>query len=185
MKIRLLARRYAQAFIDNISERDFDTIFDDIKTIRSFIEEYPQIVKILQSILTPKKKKIELLDALAAENQSEGLALKQRKYWRGLLNVLIVKHRIQILVETIDEIERLLLQRQNKAKITLFLSREHASDVAKKVIDYVSNITGKELIPQTVINPDIIGGFVATVDSLRVDGSVKHNLEKFKKVKKS
>lgn len=185
MKTRLLARRYAQALIDNIAEKDYDALNEDIRLIGDFVEKNPQILQILQSIITPQKVKLELIETLVSDKQAAGLDLSQRKYWKGLLIVLVKNHRLILLREVIAEIERLLLQRQNKAKVTIYLAREHETPLMDNILQYVGNLTGKKLVPQTEFRPDIIGGFVAAVDSLRIDGSVRHNLEKFKKVRKT
>ncbi len=185
MKIRLLTRRYARAFLDNIAENEYETVHADIKVIRDFIELNPELIKILQSIITPRKMRLELLDAIMEQDQKTGLELQQQKFWKGLFQVLVAKHRIQLITEIIDEIERLLFLRQNRAKINLYLAREQSPDLIDKIMQHIGKLTGKELIPHTEIRSEIIGGFVASVDSLRIDGSVRHNLEKFKKIRKA
>ena len=185
MKIRLLARRYALALIENVAEKDYDILYEDLKTLRDFIEKNPQLINILQSLITPQKLKLELIETIVDNQQAAGIDLKQKRLWKGLIIVLNENHRIKVLKEVIDEIEILLLQKQNKAKATIYLAREHEDPLTDKILDYIGHLTGKKLVPRTELRPDILGGFVATVDSLRIDGSVSNNLEKFKKVRKT
>ena len=184
MKIRLLTRRYARAFLDNIPEGQYDALSQDIETIREFIRNNPDVIQVLKSVITPKKMRIALLDAIVDRKESAGIVLNLRKQWRGLFNVLVSKHRMKIISEIIDEIEFLLLERENRARIVIRLAREHEPEVIKRILGYAGKLSGRELIPRTEIDPSIIGGFVATIDSVRIDGSVQHNLEKFKKVRK-
>jgi len=88
-----------------------------------------------------------------------------------------------ITTEIIDEIERLLLQQQNKARIRIVYARDLSDNITKEIINYAGRKTGKELIVETEIDPAIIGGFIASVDSIIFDGSVRHNLNIFKKVR--
>ncbi len=183
MKYRLLARRYAQAFLDNTTEKDHDSLLKDITTMRTVIRENPELIKILQSIITPRKLRLELLEAIISTEDTPSIILNLPKQWRGLFNLLVIKHRMPIASEIIDEIEKLLLQQKNKAKIRIVFARELSNDIKEKIINYAGKKTGKELIAETEIDPDIVGGFIASVNSIIFDGSVRHNLDRFKKIR--
>ena len=183
MKNRLLARRYARAFLDNTTEKDPESLRKDIATMRRVIRENPDLIKILQSIITPRKLKRELLEAIISTQDTPSIILNLPKQWRGLFNLLIRKHRMPITTEIIDEIERLLLQQQNKARIRIVYARDLSDTITKEIINYAGRKTGKELIVETEIGPAIIGGFIASVHSIIFDGSVRRNLNIFKKVR--
>jgi len=57
---------------------------------------------------------------------------------------------------------------------------ETAKKAAKAVIGENLN---KDIVLNLVINPEILGGFIAETDSLRIDGSIKNNLIKFVNMK--
>lgn len=184
MKIRLLTRRYAQAFLDNIDEKDYDSLLKDITNLSNFISENPKIVKILQSLALPRKTRLLFLESLFEECESCGLSLYMKKYWHGLLVLLIRKHRIPLLREILNETELLLLSKQGKAKLDITFARKHETALRDQIIEYAGKFSNKKLIPHTYVKPAIIGGFVAEIGSLKIDGSIVHNLDKFKKVNK-
>ena len=51
------------------------------------------------------------------------------------------------------------------------------------ISEKLKDILGKDVILDVKINPEILGGFVATTNSLLIDGSIKNNLVKLLKVK--
>lgn len=184
MKVkRQLAGRYALAFVDNIEEKDFTALLEDIKTIRTLIKDNPELMKYMQSIITPKKMRLQLLEKIINEQDTYSLNLHNKL--RGLLTVLILNHRMPIINEILDASEKLLLTRQNKAKIKILFARQHASELINKIIEYAGKLAEKDLIAESEIRPEIIGGFIATVESIRIDGSVRHNLDKFKQISKT
>jgi F-type H+-transporting ATPase subunit delta len=183
VKLRLLTHRYAVALLDNIEEKNYDDLLLDIEALRSFLKDNGLLSKLWQSAITPRKMRTSLLEEVFGKQAKSGIVLNQRKYWYGLFSLLIQKHRIPLVEEIINDIERLLLQRQNKAKIKIVYAREHKPELQDKIVKYTEKLTSKELIPQTEIDPGIIGGFIAQVGSLKIDGSVRHNLDLFKKVK--
>jgi len=94
---------------------------------------------------------------------------------------VIKKHRASLISKIVEQAENLLLERQGKSKINIVLARKHNEETVKVITDYVNKLIKKELLVTTTIKPSIIGGFIANVDSLTIDGSVSHNLDQFSK----
>lgn len=174
MKNALLAGRYALAFLDNIKPEDYSSLSEDIAVLHKIFSENPKIVKSLQSLIFADKKKNELLDLVLD-------GLKHKKTWHSLFSLVIKKHRASLISKIVEQAENLLLERQGKSKINIVLARKHNEETVKVITDYVNKLIKKELLVTTTIKPSIIGGFIANVDSLTIDGSVSHNLDQFSK----
>ncbi|MDF1518103.1 MAG: ATP synthase F1 subunit delta, partial [Lutibacter sp.] len=99
----------------------------------------------------------------------------------GLINLLIDNKRLPILGEVAKKYNVIFdsLKGIEVAKVTtaIPLTEELNQQVLSKVIE----ITGKQATIESIINPDIIGGFILRVGDIQYDASVANKLQVLKR----
>ena len=175
MRDRLVAERYAKAFMEIIEEKDFDSILTEITGLRKAFMDFPDLIKKMNSYLLPLEKKIQLVSLLTEK-------LQNREIWNNLFKILVIRHRFSIIKSILDMQETIIHEKRNQIKVVLKTAHKHSSATIEKIRKMVSGIFKKEVIFETKIEPEIVGGFVAETESFLIDGSIRNNLIKFKNI---
>jgi F-type H+-transporting ATPase subunit delta len=103
-------------------------------------------------------------------------AVQADSFLSNFLNLLVEKKRAGILPEIATEFQSLVDADQNISRGTVVSVTEISEDLRTKVQATLENITGKKVILTTEVDPSIIGGIVAKVGDLVMDGSIKTQL---------
>lgn len=176
MKNILVAQRYSHAIISGLDDKDINSILADVEIMSSSIKAEPELVNAVNSYLFPLKKRMEI-----ALEMTQKLA--NIKLWENLFSILLKKHRFNIITDILLDLENEILEKKNLIKVGLTIAHELPKNVLDSISAKLKDILEKDVILETIINPEILGGFVATTDSLLIDGSIKNNLVKLLKVK--
>jgi len=174
VKNKLIAKRYAKAVMANIFE-DSTSFLDDITLLNNFFSDNPEVIKTADSLLYSIKKRIEIIKEITRISQNQ-------KIWNNLFQLLVQKHKFIIIREVLTELESTILENKNQEKVHLKIAHKHPDEILKKLKAIITGIIKKELIIEITIDPEIIGGFVASTESLVIDGSIRNNLIKFKNI---
>ena len=178
MRNRLVAKRYADALLMNIDEKHFATFRQDINKLQQAFSENADYVKSINSPLFPLQKRLDL--ALDITHKLVNQAL-----WNNLFEILVKKHRFNIIDDVLMELEEAILIKNNQKKVQLTIAHKHSEKVLENISKVIKDILKNDIELVVKIDPSIIGGFVAQTDSLLIDGSIKNNLLKLTKVKKN
>jgi F-type H+-transporting ATPase subunit delta len=171
VKNTLLAQRYAKAILLNVNKKDYNLLRDDVKSLRSSLTENKDFIVALNSFLYPLKERLKLAEQISTK-------LNQSEIWRNLCEILIKKHRFNIIIEILTELENMILEENNKVKINLTLAFKHDDEIIQKIIKQIEKILECQVEETLFIDPSLIGGFVAETETVRIDGSVHNNLAK-------
>ena len=176
MKNILVAQRYSRAIISGLDDKEIDSILADVEMMSSSIKEEPKLVDAVNSYLFPTNKRLGIALGMAKK-------LKNAELWENLFGILIKKHRFNIVTDILQDLENKILDKKNQVKVGLTIAHDLSEDVLDSISVTLKDILEKEVILDVIIDPEILGGFVATTDSLLIDGSIKNNLVKLLKVK--
>lgn len=176
MKNILAAQRYSHAIIYDLDDKEINSILADIQIMNSSINAEPSLVNAVNSYLFPMNKRMEI-----ALDMTQNL--KNTNMWENLFGILIEKHRFNIITDILQDMENMILDKKNQIKVRLTIAHKLPENVLDSISIKLKDILEKDVILETKIDPGILGGFVATTDSLLIDGSIKNNLVKLLKVK--
>jgi len=166
----ILAKRYAKALFAVGQEEGKSEIFrETLNTLKDFLGQYPEAMDAMTNLLYP----IDLREKVMAQLISE---LQADQFMANFLNLVVQKKRADILPEIADEFQVLVDADQNISRGTVISATELSGDLQAKVQSTLENITGKKVILTSEIDPAIIGGIVAKVGDLVMDGSIKTQL---------
>lgn len=167
MKIEVAAKRYAQAAFDIALERDeLDGWAGDIQSIVDLTAQ-PGAMDVLASSRVPSDVKTRLLEAGLADMNP--LAL-------NLAHLLVEKGRIELAQQVRDEYQRLLDEHRGIAQATVFTAVPLSEDERQAVVQRLQDLTGKEIVLDAQVDPDILGGLVARIGDRLIDGSARGRL---------
>ena len=164
------AQRYASAFIDSITKKDYSSISSEVESLLSIIEESRELSEVIQNPLFSKEAKIKVFEEIGKKSKMSG-ALSV------FIQTIIKNKRLQYLPVILQAVLARFdaLQGVVEAKIeTAFpLNKTQTTALEKEI----SKITGEKARITVDVNPDLIGGLVITIGSKRIDGSIKRRLE--------
>ena len=170
MRQTILAKRYAKAlFAVSQEEGNSEAYRETLNILGDFLEKYPESMDALTNLLYP----MELREKVMAQLIS---ALQAHQFMANFLNLVVQKKRADILPDIATEFQALVDADQNVSRGTIISAAKISGDLQAKVQSTMENITGKKVILATEIDPAIIGGIVAKVGDLVMDGSIKTQL---------
>lgn len=173
MKANVVSKRYAIALYDVAKESS---------QIESLIEEYGSFVnsckdsgEFLEFIMNPlisRDDKIKVFDELKGKSVSDTLY--------SFLVLLAKKNRLPILLEVYDVLRALYMEEKGEVEAEVSVAAEISDADAEEIKAVLSKVTGKKVSLDVKVDPSILGGLVARVNSDLFDASVKGQLNKFK-----
>lgn len=168
-----IARRYAQALLALGQE---DGNFQKYgKELALFAEAMagPELMEALTNPIYPKGVRRGILDSVLAKM---GLS----KMVENFVGLLQDKARISHTTAINAYYQRLVDEVNNVQRATVTTATKVSDSVKKQVKATLEKMTGKTIILDIVQDPEIIGGVVAKVGDLTLDGSVKTQLRNLK-----
>ena len=174
---RSLSKRYAKALFQAALHKDaVDEIQKDIQSFQQLIDKDPSFVGFLLSpqVLTSAK------DALV----EKALRGRANDLFVDFILLLIDKKRIDH-VHEIFEAHTVIYEAYRgiiKAKVVTAVPLDDAQEAA--VMKKLHSETKREIHLKKVTDPDIVGGMVIYLGDKVIDGSVKFQLEAFRRTLK-
>jgi F-type H+-transporting ATPase subunit delta len=165
-----IAYRYAEALLTAAEERQsVKQVRDDLTLIRRITKESRELQLFLKSPVVKKEKKQEVLEAVFAGRVQE-LTLH-------FIRLLTEKEREGLLLHTIDAFFRLHDSKLKISHITVNAAGNLSEEQIMKLANRFEAYTGKKVYLHIDIDKRLVGGFVARIDDVVLDGSVKRQLE--------
>lgn len=170
MKQTILARRYAKALFTVGKEK---TTFEDYNQILQGVAKLyvsnPEVVDALTNPLYPLDIKEKVMDGMI---KSMGVD----KIMGNFLRLLVQKKRTEILPEIAEEFQVMVDDEKNISHGNVISAIELSADLQANVQATLEKLTGKKVKLTTSVDPSIIGGIIAKVGDLVLDGSIKTQL---------
>lgn len=170
-----LAGRYAKSLIGLAIERnELDKVYGDMLYLQSLIKQSKEFLVILRSpVINPDKKKV-ILESVTNGNISEMVA--------GFIRLLILKGRESNLPEIIPAFIDQYKVLKNIFVVTLSTATPASDELKQTIIEKVKEATSLQNIElKTIVNEDLIGGFVLQMGDTLVDASIIYDLNAIKK----
>ena len=171
MNNTVLAKRYAKALFQVGKEEN--ALADFSKTVTEMAELYtevPEVVDGLTNPLYPQDVREKVMEHLVG-------AMKASALMANFLNLLVQKRRADVLPEIAMVFQALVDDENNMCQGTVISASEISSDLNDKIKATLEKITGKQVVVTNEIDPTIIGGIIARVGDLLLDGSIKTQLK--------
>jgi len=168
------AIRYAKAILSFALEQQKEVeVNDDMILVAKTVNESKELQLLLNSpVLKAELKKSALKEVFAD---------KVTPLTIGLINLLIENKRLPILGEVAIKYTVIYdsLKGIEVAKVTTAIPL--TEELNKQILSKVIEITGKQATIESIIDPDIIGGFILRIGDIQYDASFSNKLQLLKR----
>jgi len=170
----ILARRYAKALFSLGKEQDkFEKYSDTLSAIANLYGKSPEVVDSLTNPLYPLDARKKVMAKIAESAGADTIMT-------SFLNLLVEKKRAAILPDIAEEMSTMVDLEKNISHGSVISAIKLDSALQKKIQATLEKLTGNKVILDTKVDPSIIGGIIAKVGDLVLDGSIKTQLNGLK-----
>jgi len=170
VKQTILARRYAKALFAVGTENDaYEAYNETLQGVAGLYTSTPEVADALTNPLYPVDIRMKVMAGLIG-------SLGVDKIMSNFLNLLVEKKRAEILPEIAEEFKIMVDDAKNISHGSVISAVELSDEIQAKVQATLEKLTGKKVELSTSVDPSLIGGIVAKVGDLVLDGSIKTQL---------
>ena len=160
---------YAEALFEAAHDRgELEGTLDDLKEFLGALEESEELRLFFYGTQIPETQKRRAIDGL-----TEGMTSSMTNF----LKVLIDNDRTEVLDEIVLRYEELVKEHLGRVEVDLTTAVELSQEELDGVKSRLGRILdGKEVILETHVDPELVGGAVFRFGGREIDGSVRGQL---------
>ena len=170
MKNTVIAKRYAKALF--AVGKEGNAFADFTKTLNAMAELFvgmPEVADALTNPLYPVEAREKVMEHLL-------LSMQVSQVLGNFFKLLVQKKRANILPDIAMVFQAMVDADNNMCQGTVVSAMELTPELSAKVKATLEKITGKQVVLTAQVDPSIIGGIVAKVGDLVLDGSIRSQL---------
>ncbi len=173
MKVKILAKRYAEAFFE-YSRQDLGVgkIIDEFKSLKIVLSENPQLKEFFSNPGISFVDKCEVLDKVFKEDFSGQM--------RQFLKLLLENDRIRYLTDICDYI-RVTYSHGEALEGVLKTSYPLDLEVVREIKTKLENKLHRKINLYQELDGDLLGGVQIRIGNTVIDGSVRRRLDELRK----
>lgn len=173
MLVSKAAQRYALALLELADENNsVEKTLEDINFIKNTLDDSRELILFMKSPIVKTEDKAKALEAIFSGKISE-------QVYRFIL-LIAQKGREHLL----DEITEAFIQKYNQfagiKTVEVHTAKELDENQKAEISKALEDHTGKKVVMDIKVNPDLKGGIAVKIDDTVIDGTVKHKLEQLK-----
>jgi F-type H+-transporting ATPase subunit delta len=139
-----------------------------IESIASAMQQDQTLKTFLESPKLAASRKIEILQT--------ALGKRVPPLFLRFLNTVIMKRRQMVIPDIAQQYRALIDASEDRVHANVTVAREPAEQETKALVQQLSRLFGKRVVPHISINPAILGGVIVKVGDTVMDGSVRRRL---------
>lgn len=165
------AKRYAEAVFSLAKEQGtLGAWAEDLARLNSLLED-PQVARFFDNPNVSQTEKIQIMDEALTEGQPEA---------RNLGRILVERNRVGIIPELCRQFGEALLADQGIAIANVTTAEPLSEQEQEAVRQQLGRVVGKEIELRLHTDPSIIGGVIAQIGDMLIDGSVANQLRRLR-----
>jgi F-type H+-transporting ATPase subunit delta len=170
-------RMYARALFEAARDRDrVDAVREELSDFVAAEREVPELRELLRNPQLDHQVKAAALEELLGGEE---------ELVRNFLMLLAEKGRASEIEDISREYDRLVAEAAGILDVELTTAVELSDAEALDVIGQIEQASGRKVVATRRVDPDLIGGIVLQVGSMRLDGSVRGRLNQLRTELKS
>ncbi len=161
---------YAEALFAAAEERaELEEVLEELQDFTALVQDNGELREFFYSPQINERERRQAIDALA-----EGTKPSTRNF----LKVLSDNGRTESLEDVVRRYGELVEEHFKRVEVELTTAVEISDSLEKRIKERLGDILeDREVILQTNVNPDLLGGAVFTFGGVMVDSSVRGRLE--------
>ena len=178
MRNLVIAKRYAKALFNlALQAGGVEQYGQELDQFVKLLGELPELADGIQNPLYPEATRKSLFRTVADKAGMPPII-------KSFVDLLIEKKRLQYLPDIADYYHRLMDEHANVARAELKAATQLDDKVIGEIAKTLEKVTGKKIVVEFSKDPSLIGGVVAQIGDLVLDGSVRRQLDGFKETLK-
>lgn len=163
-----IARRYAGAIFDiGLKQNTLERTLEDVQEIAKLFSIRKLAFLLNEPNIPAERKEAAIRQGLESKVLPTSLNLALLTVQRGL---------VDIMPNIAQELQQLVLDYKNEATAEVTTATRLDESMQRQVQQALERMTGKKIVLQTRVQPEILGGVVARVGDQVIDGSVERRL---------
>ena len=170
-----VASRYAKSLIDLAIEKgQLEQVYGDMLYLQQLVKGSREFVNLLKSPVVKADVKTKAVDAVTSGKISE--------LTTAFTTLMINKARESVLPEVVTAFIRQYKEYKNIHTVKLTTATTISDRIKNDIIDQVKKTANMQNIElETVVDPNIIGGFVLQTGDKLIDASISYDLREIRK----
>jgi F-type H+-transporting ATPase subunit delta len=164
---------YARALFEAAQERDrVEVVQQELSDFVAAVREVPELRALLRDPQLDPRAKVSALEEVLGG--ADALV-------RNFLLLLTERGRASELEEVQRELDRLVAAEAGQLTMELTTAVELSDQEATGIVDQIQRASGRTVEATRSVDPDLLGGVVLQVGSLRLDASLRGRLERLRR----
>lgn len=169
-----VASRYAKSLIDlAIETKQLEEVRNDMRLIKAVCKSNPDFVNLLESPIVKTDKKMAILTSIF-----EG---KISIITQTFLKLIATKRRESYIDDMAISFDEMYKSYLNITTVKVESAIKLDDNSRNQILEIVKQSTKGEIELVEKVNPELIGGFILTINDTQVDQSVRRRLSELKK----
>ena len=165
-----VARRYAKAIAATAREdNSLDETGEELRALADLSRD-PATASTLEPASSPARRR-ELVSSIAE-------TLRLRPTTRNFLLLLADQQRLDQLAAIAEHYQRLVDDALGRVRARIVSAAEISADEERALTATLERLTGKKVLAQRTVDPDLLGGVLVEVEGEVYDGSLRTQLER-------
>lgn len=165
-------RTYARALFE--AARDAKSVPVVREQLAAFVAASEEVAELHALLVNPK------LDLRFKRSALESVLEGADHLVRNLILLLVEKHRAGEVGEIAREFERIASADEGRLDVELTTAYALSDDEARAILAQIEQASGRRVDATRKVDPDLVGGIVLQVGSLRLDASVSGRLTRLR-----
>lgn len=173
-RLSIAAKRYAGALLGLAADaKAIPKVEKDMAALGKLIEESPDFARFLAAPAGNREALTNICEDIAKKGKFNDLTFK-------FLGVLVENSRLKLLPEIVTAFFAGLSERKGEVDVLVEVARKLTAAQTKDLQKVMQDKLKADVVMHVQVKPELLGGIVTTVDSMRVDDSVQGKLERLK-----
>jgi F-type H+-transporting ATPase subunit delta len=174
VKNLIIAKRYAKALFNiALEDQQIEQYEQEMSDFVRLLDQLPDLADAIQNPLYPVKAKMSVFQAFSEKSDMTPTL-------GSFIALLIEKDRVKYLDEITECYHRLIDEHQNVARAQVSAATHLDESTIASIAQTLEQIVGKKIIVEFEKDPELIGGVMARIGDLVLDGSVRTQLYNMK-----
>ena len=167
----LISKRYAKALYDHASATNEETLlYHRMQILSAIWRKMPDLKNSLKSPMVPVEEKTGLLKKATGKNAEQS--------YLDFIDLVVANHRIDSLYMITLSYQALYRQKKRISVVHLVSARKLPHKELERIRSFTEQQTHGKVEFSNHIDPSIDGGFILQLNDLRIDASVKGQLDR-------
>lgn len=154
------------------AEKQSERVADELFRISRVVEANNELRQSLTDLALPTDAKEKLLDGILGNRVSP--------HTLNVAKLLIAQGRAKDLTKIANELARLAEEEAKREVAEVRTAIPLDDDQKRKITAALSKATGKNVTVKVIVDPSVIGGVLARVGDVVIDGTIRNKLDSLK-----